>query len=69
MRERKKIQKQTNTNNNNKHKQKQKNLLDAITFQTVLYYVFGEINLYNLVSRPKKSQFCQMFLIMSGLNT
>ena len=34
----------------------------------VLYYTFAEINLYNLVSRPKKSVLSILFLkIMSGV--
>ena len=34
-------------NNNRKNKQTNKNkLLDVITFQMVLYYAFGEINIY-----------------------
>ena len=44
--------KQTQTNNNKKKQKKQaktKTLLDVITFQIVLHYAFGEINLYNLV--------------------
>ena len=37
--------------NKQRHKQTttKHRLLDVITFQIVLYYAFGEINLYNLV--------------------
>ena len=50
----KKVQRKNN-NKNNQHKQTNKQTktkqkrLDVITFQIVLDYVFGEINLYNVV--------------------
>ena len=42
-------EKQITKTNEQQQKHKQTNLLDVITFQIVLYYAFGEINLCNLV--------------------
>ena len=42
------------------NKQKTNKLLDVTTFQIVLYYAFGEINLHNLVWMPK-DQFCKIY--------
>ena len=50
--------KQTATKTTNK--QKTNKLLDVTTFQIVLYYAFGEINLHNLVWMPK-DQFCKIY--------
>ena len=45
-------------------------LLYVIKFQTVFFCDSGEINLYNLIGRPKEKQFCQFvftFKVLSGL--
>ena len=47
-------------------KKKRKKLLDVVTFQIVLYYAFGKINLYNLLWRPQ-NQFCQIYFTKSCL--
>jgi len=58
------IERKKYKNKHKQHQQEQKQkqtktiiFLDVITFQFVLYYAFGEINLYNLVWRPKNQTF------------